>query len=186
MSSTLFNTCLFYHHLNASFKFISFASISLMKRAQKQSSVSTLPLVCQCDLMPPLWSRVWILPSHPLKLNWKSAPLVALESKQPLQQVENELEKCFWQASLTYYRVTFRYQIDGSRSWHGNLSAAYYDCSEWEVLTRESHNHDHPIHSDGETWSTDRQSCSRKVTNVIPGAMEYHSVWLPTQFISLC
>lgn len=36
---------------------------------QKQSCDSMVPLVCQCDLMLTLWSRVWILPPPKLKRN---------------------------------------------------------------------------------------------------------------------
>lgn len=66
--------------------------------------------------MPKLWSTVWILPSP--KVEMKSVPLVGLMSKQRFHKLKTRWKKCFWQALLTYCRVTFRYQMDSSRSWH--------------------------------------------------------------------
>lgn len=137
-----------------------------MKRA-KNSCISSLPSVCQCDLMPSLWCRVWILPP-PWSRNEISA-IGKTDVKAALQQVENELEKCFWQASLTYYRVTFRYQIDSSRSWHWTSVLLITLLWVGSADRREPH-HDRPIHSDRETRSTDRPSCIRKVTSLNPGS----------------
>ena len=89
--------------------------------------------------------------------------------KAALQQVENELEKCFWQASLTYYRVTFGYQIDSSRSWHWTSVLLITLLWVGSADRREPH-HDRPIHSDRETRSTDRPPCIRKVTSLTPGS----------------
>lgn len=49
--------------------------------------------------------------------------------------------------------------------------------SEWEVETRG--NHDHPIHSNGETWSTDTPSGTRKVPS---STREYPLVLLENSF----
>lgn len=115
--------------------------------------------------MPTLWSRVWILP--PPK-SWNEISAIGrTDVTAALQQVENELEKCFWQASLTYYRVTFRYQIDGSRSWHWTSVLLITLLWVGSADQREPH-HDHPIHSDRETWSTDKPSRIRKVTSWTP------------------
>lgn len=113
-------------------------------------------------------------PSSPWSWNEISA-IGRTDVKAALQQVENELEKCFWQASLTYYRVTFRYQIDGSRSWHWTSVLLITLLWVGSADRREPH-HDSPIHSDRETWSTDRPSCIETVTSLNSEAKGYLSV----------
>lgn len=53
--------------------------------SQKQSCISTVTLVCQCGVMPTLWSRV--NPSSP-EVEMKSAPLVGLMSKHRFNKLK--------------------------------------------------------------------------------------------------
>lgn len=67
-----------------------------------------------------LWIRS-ANPSFPLELYLNSALLIGLMSKLPFNRSKLHRQQCFWQALLTYCRVTFWYQIDSRWSWRWTL-----------------------------------------------------------------
>lgn len=85
------------------------------KRAQKQSCVLTAPSECQSDLKLVLWSR------HESVHPWSWNEISAIGEDWCQSSAHNTLKTSWKNVSGTrrsLITVTFRYQIDGSGSWH--------------------------------------------------------------------
>jgi len=127
----VFNTCHFISAISptlsperTSFKYIYFASI--FANEAKINMPKPCPLECRRDLMPTLLIQSVHPSSRSWKWNWlRRWDRCAGGASTSWKRAGNNIS---WQAPLTYYRVTFRYQVEGSGSWHGTPGAAYYSA----------------------------------------------------------
>lgn len=115
------------------------------KRAQKQSCVLTVPSECQSDLKLVLWSR------HESVHPWSWNEISAIGEDWCQSSAHNTLKTSWKNVSGTrrsLITVTFRYQIDGSGSWH--WTSALLITLRWvgSADQRGGPHRDRPIHSE--------------------------------------
>lgn len=134
------------------------------KRAQKQSCVLTAPSECQSDLKLVLWSR------HESVHPWSWNEISAIGEDWCQSSAHNTLKTSWKNVSGTrrsLITVTFRYQIDGSGSWH--WTSALFITLRWvgSADQRGGPHRDRPIHSEKRSQGNKRcdpgegfQSCT--------------------------